>query len=477
MKIVKRILKLLLILLLVLVISVVLILFIDNRKTDFLDIEKGSEFANNSYLITHVNIIPMTQDTVLRNKMVLIKKGVIHAISDTIDEKNVTVVDGENRYLSPGLMDMHVHVWDKYELGLYLANGVTTIRNLWGMPMHLRMKKEINNEEILAPTFLTAGPKLTGPNYLGDDNIQLQDPEEARGKVTAYKNRGYDFIKTYNGLTRELYDAILEQSKIDMMEIAAHPSAEVPYSYHFRPEIVSIEHTEDIVQQPLNFKLDTTKLDRVVETYGNTPNSSHSPTLTVYHDIYRMLVDDKVLTSDEVQFMNPLMQKTDSKGQFERWQNAKQKNNAIVAKIKKQHDFHLKIIGKLHRNNAKIVSSTDAGIGITVPGYAIHKEFAFYKEAGLSNYEILKTATVNASKVHKAMHNLGTVESGKQANLVLTLNNPLEDLATLKKPEMVFVKGRKLDREVLTTFESKAKNRTNLLATTIRYLEYLVVEK
>jgi hypothetical protein len=459
-------------------ITILIILGVDINRTSYLKVKKN-EFANNdSYLITNVNIIPMTQDTILVDKMVYIKDGVIQNMADNIEIKGVEILDGENKYLTPGLIDMHVHIWDRYELGLYLSNGVTAVRNLWGMPMHLRLKEDINNDEIISPMFFTTGPKLTGPEFIGDDNLQLTSPNEAKEKVISYKDRGYDFIKTYYGLTEDIFDAVIEQATVSDIDIVAHPSQKVPYSYHFNPQIKSIEHVEEIIQQPLNYNLlDTLKLKQVFNEFEKSKKSSFSPTLTVYNNIYQMLIDDEILESENIQFMNPLIKKVDSKAQFERWYNTKLRDSSIVKTIKNQHDFHLKIIKKLHEVGTTFICGTDAGIGVTIPGFSIHQELAFYKEAGLSNYEVLKTATVNASKTHSIMNNMGTIEVGKIANLVLMDNNPLLELSALQKPSTVFIKGRKLNRETLDSFEEKARNRNNLIASAVRYLENLIIEK
>jgi hypothetical protein len=477
MKIVKRIIKFIVIIIGILLISIVVILLVDTQSTNYLKVKNNKSGANNSFIITNVNVIPMNQDTILVDKMVYIKEGIIQEIADNIDVKEVEIIDAENKYLTPGLIDMHVHLWDRHELGLYLSNGVTAVRNLWGMPMHLRLKEDIKNDEIISPLFFTTGPKLTGPDFLGDDNLQLADPSEAKEKVISYKKRGYDFIKTYYGLTEDLFDAVVKQATISDMDIIAHPSQKVPYSYHFNPQIKSIEHVEDIIQQPLKFKLDTLKLEEVIRDFEKSKHSSFSPTLTVYNNIYQMLIDDQILESKQLQFINPLIKKVDSKAQFERWNTAKQRDSSIVKTIKKQHDFHLKIIYKLHKAGVTFISGTDAGIGVTIPGFSIHQELAFYKEAGFSNYETLKTATINASKTHTIMNNMGTIEVGKIANLIVVDDNPLLDLSVLKKPTTVFIKGRKLNRKTLDNYEKKAKKRNNLIASAFRYLENLIVEK
>ena len=276
---------------------------------------------------------------------------------------------------------------------------------------------------------------------------------------------------------RKIFDAVLEQARISEIDIVAHPSQKVPFSYHLNPQIKSIEHAEEIVQQPLGFDLDTLKLQPVIDSISQSEHTSYCPTITVFNNIYQMMIDDSILESQSMDYMNPLIKKVDSKNQFERWFNAKQNDSTAVRRIKKQHDFHIAIVQKLHESGVNIVCGTDAGIGITLPGFSIHQELKFYKEAGLSNYEVLKTATVNASKTHSFMKSLGTVETGKTANLLLVEENPLAELSTLENPTCVFIKGRKLDRETLDSFKVKAKNRRNLLASALRYLENLIVEK
>ncbi len=455
----------------------IIVLIIDTQKTNYLKTANIENSKISSYVIKNVHVVTMTKDTVLANKMVAIKNGIITKIADSIAVKNATVIDANGRFLSPGLIDMHVHVWDKYELGLYLSYGVTTVRNLWGRKMHLRIKNKINKNELIAPNFYTTTPKLTGPEYFGDDNVNVLTAEEATQKIKNYKKDGYDFVKTYYGLPQDIFDAIIAQSIASDLDIIAHPTPKVAYSYHFNPQIKTIEHAEDIVQQPLNYKLDTLKLKEVINEYYKHPATKLSPTLIVYYNIYNMMMDDAILSKDLTKLINPLIQMVDSKAQFERWNTAKKNDTSLVSRIKAQHEFHLKILTELHKKGVSFVASTDAGIGVTVPGYSLHQELALYKEAGLNNYEVLKTATVNASEVHAILANQGTIEVGKVANLLLLKKNPLEDLSTLKKPSTVFIDGIALKRKTLDLFKEKSIDRSNLIASGLRYLEYLLFER
>ncbi|MEQ9230795.1 MAG: hypothetical protein RIF46_08920 [Cyclobacteriaceae bacterium] len=158
-------------------------LAVDSWNTSYLKVKKHDDARANSYIIKNVNVVPMTADTVLANMDIKVVDGIIEKVGLNLEAKGLQVIDGNSSFVSPGLIDMHVHVWDRYELGLYLANGVTTVRNLWGHPMHLRMKKDIVEEKILSPMFFTSGPKLTGPVFMGDDNLNLFTKIDAKARV------------------------------------------------------------------------------------------------------------------------------------------------------------------------------------------------------------------------------------------------------------------------------------------------------
>lgn len=476
MKFLKILIKILTILLIICVLAVATIIGLDHKSTSYLKIENQTSLQQNSFFIKNVNVIPMTLDTVLRNRTVLVENGIISKIATLIEENDLEIIDGQNQFLSPGLIDMHVHVWDKQELGLYLANGVTAIRNLWGMPFHLRIKEEINNHKLISPFFYSSSPKLTGKEDLGDDKVQISSPEEARELVQSYHKRGYDFIKTYAGMTETEYIAIVEEAEKLDMDVVAHPSFNVAYIEQFHPQIATLEHTEDIVQQPLNYKLDTLKLQQVVREMAMR-KQAFSPTLTGFYKIYEMLTDENIENSNQVSYMNPLLFDMDGKNQIDRWKNEKVSNPSTPTRIKTQHNFHLYAIKLLHEQDVTLVSSTDAGIALTAPGYSIHQELNFYKQAGLSNYEVLKTSTINPGKVHSEFEKMGSIEQGKLANFVLTKDNPLENLKTLTSPEWVMLNGRKIDQSILEEFELKAKDRTNKLITALRWIENLWVEK
>ncbi|MCW5518087.1 amidohydrolase family protein [Muriicola sp. Z0-33] len=477
MKHLKNVIKIIAALLLTLTIVCIVFLVVNAHNTAYLKIKNNPGLNETSYLITNINIVPMSKDTILANKTLWVKNGIIENIADSIVLEGIEIIDGKSKFLSPGLVDMHTHLWDKQELGLYLANGVTTIRNLWGYPMHLRIKKALNAENIIGPQFYTSSPKLTGENDLGDDKVQISTPEKAKQLVISYKKRGFDFIKTYAGIPENIENAILEQSILSNISVVAHPSREIPYLDQFQPQISSIEHAEEIIQQALEYKLDSLKLDTIIQKFALT-QKSFCPTLTGYYKIFEMLeLGENVLTSDPAYYINPLIQKVDSKVQYDRWANEKENNSSIKSYIYAQHQFHLYIIKRMNEAGVNIICGTDAGIGITAPGYSIHQELGLYKEAGLSNYDVLKTATINPTKTHKELEQIGSIEEGKLANFILTSKNPLEDLSVLSNPEWVMIKGRKIDKILMNEFTENAQDRNNLVVTALRYAEYLFIER
>ena len=448
-------------------IAIVIVLYLDKKRTSYLGIQDTS----NSFLIKNVNIVPMAADTILYRQDVLVENGFISVITPELSLGTSKNVDGTGKFLSPGLADMHVHVWDDYELGLYLAKGVTSLRNMWGMPFHLRMKERINRNGIYAPLFFTASPKLTGPDDEGIDKKQVKDPKDGRRLVAKYKEQGYDCIKTYAGLPEDFFNAIKSEAVAQNISLAAHPSFEVPYDYHFSTPIKAIEHTEDIVQQALKFQDNSLKLKITIEKYAQT-KIGHTPTLTVFHKISEIIEKETCLLSeDKIGYINPAFLAIGSQEDYNRWTSTKEYDSLVGERILKQHQQHLKIVKKMNDAGVLLLAGTDSGISYAVPGFGIHEELKFYTEAGLSNFEALKTATLNPSLVYQSLSRTGTVEANKLANLVMTKENPLVNIGTLENPEMVIIKGQLLDKDQLKKFSQKAYHRSNYWATIIRLAE------
>lgn len=471
MKIFKRTLFSMLAFLSLAILLAVIILKIEDSQSSYLMIQNQPALQSNSYVIKNVHLIPMTSDTILRDMSVKVVDGKIQDIAKSFDAGEEQVLDAKGGYLSPGLIDMHMHLWDKFELGLYLANGVTTVRSLLGMPFHLEVKQDVSKGELIGPLFFTASPQFTG---MDDGDIlkkAIQSPEEARKLVIDYKEQGYDYIKTYNLLPKDVFDVVLQQAAASRIPVVAHPSFKVDYPYHFNAAISTIEHTEDIYQQPLKYTLDREKLEAVITGYAAS-QQTHCPTLTVFYNLTEIYnKGEEVLQAEQAGYINPFIRSASD--DYERHMAIREKDSMATQRINEQHRFHLEVIQKLHEAGANIVCGTDAGIVNTAAGFSVHQELNFYLQAGMTNYEALKTATVNPTKVYKAYAGFGTIQKGKMANFILSKENPLTKLSVLKRPEWVMVNGRLIDQARMVEFKQKAYKRSNFLATAIRVFKYI----
>ena len=188
----------------------------------------------------NVNVIPMDRERVLKNQTVIVRDGVIAEMGDARKVKapaGALRVDGRGKYLMPGLVDMHTHLFsdDDFpdelagdELTLMLANGVTTVRLMIGTPEHLVLREKIARGELLAPTLYVASPQLTGnARYAESNGRHVATPEDARRAVRDFKAAGYDFIKITNFITRPVYDAATETAREVGTRIVGHVDTQV----------------------------------------------------------------------------------------------------------------------------------------------------------------------------------------------------------------------------------------------------------
>ncbi|MEJ2004819.1 MAG: amidohydrolase, partial [Cyclobacteriaceae bacterium] len=153
-------------------------------------------------------------------RYVLVKQGLIDRIStSSIADNNIEHLDGEGKYLMPGLAEMHAHIpspdWGRRDtdatLFLYLANGITTIRGMLGHPVHLELRSAVRMGKVMSPRIFTSSPSLNGTT--------VPTAEEARKKVKEYKSAGYDFLKIHPGIKRDVFDVIVETARAEDISI------------------------------------------------------------------------------------------------------------------------------------------------------------------------------------------------------------------------------------------------------------------
>src|SRR5210317_2262305 len=171
----------------------------------------------------NVNVVPMSSDTIIEQQTVIVDHGIIQAIGPVDDvpiPKGATVVDGTDRYLMPGLAEMHAHVpeadakeLDRY-FSLYVANGVTTIRGMLGRPSHLGLRQNLLDGGVFGPRLVTSGPSFNGRS--------VNNATHARQLVEEQHAAGYDFIKVHPGLSSSEFQALAETANALDMPFAGH---------------------------------------------------------------------------------------------------------------------------------------------------------------------------------------------------------------------------------------------------------------
>ena len=193
----------------------------------------------------NVNVVPMSSETVIKQQTVVVSGGVITALGP-VDEvpipKGAKVIDGTDRFLMPGLAEMHAHVpaatSDELDrnFSLYVANGVTTIRGMLRQPSHIGLREDLNNGSVFGPRLVTSGPSFNGRSVAG--------AIQARQMVRDQHRAGYDFVKIHPGLTAEEFEALAETANELGMPFAGHVPVAVGVARALQVGMATIDHLD-----------------------------------------------------------------------------------------------------------------------------------------------------------------------------------------------------------------------------------------
>lgn len=405
-------------------------------------------------LVDDVRVLDLSQQLplVIEDASVLIVDGRIARVDSAGAIEAPTgavVIDGAGRTLMPGLVDMHVHVWDEAELGAYLAHGVTTVRNASGMPFHLDLQARIAAGALTGPRLITTGPILNGSGPNAQINHQIVDtPEAARAAVQWQHDAGFRRVKVYSNLSSDAYDAIRETADEYGMTLMGHSPEGVrePGMPHERPfnipfeavlddGFVTLEHIETVVWHGLRDDLDEDKaraLARRIAAAGVPVD----PTLLAFYSLMRVAeTKGAYLERPGVELLNPFIveQQADS---FARW-SAEDAESAA-----RYFDFYKRATRIFQEEGVVLVTGTDAGIFTNVPGESLVTEMALLRDAGLSSAEVLRAATYNAAVALDESDTTGRVAPGYRADLILVDGDPLQDPGLAGRPSGMILDGR-----------------------------------
>ena len=436
--------------------------------------------------ITHITVIDTDTGKESRDQTVVISGDKISDVANSekvVASASARIVDGTGKYVIPGLWDMHVH-GTRFDstLPLYIANGVTGVREMFGPPDANKFRAELAAKHLIAPHIYLGSPIVDGKPPIWPDSIAVATADEARKAVDEQKQRGADFIKVYSVLSREAYFAIVDEAKrqnipveghvpnsLTILEVAAAKQRSFEHSFgmevacssrekELRPKFLAAQRNRK-EWEALRFEAWQSYSDQrcknlfaVLKKSGTWP----VPTLVVHHVFGRL--DDPQFTSDNrLRYFS---------GEFRNWLNGnldpRMKDSASdFARMRGTFRAEQRVSGELFRAGVHMLAGTDVGNVFCFPGFSLHDELALLVESGVTPLGALQMATRNPAVFMDATDKYGSVTPGKVADLVLLDADPLQDIHNTTKIWEVFLNGKEYDRaaldQILASAEQSAK--------------------
>ena len=420
--------------------------------------------VDENYLVVDVSVLTMKDEIILRHQDVFVQNGKIKFIGDRGIVKtpsNVQVISGRNRFLMPGLSEMHAHIpvpgedvdEDDVEetLMLYLANGITLIRGMLGNPYHLELRKKVKSGEIIGPRIYTSSPSMNGG--------VLKTEEDAIEAVRSAKETGYDFLKIHPGIKLNVMEALVNAANETGIKYAGHVPEDVGIERALIYGYESVDHVDGYVQALVP---DDTQVDRSDPGFFGSNLMNHVDFNRMDH-LTRLTKDNNVwLVPTQTLFtrwLSPIsavemMQAKEfeylsSKTRFA-WRTSKERMNANLkydeATYNKFIELRQNIIKSLYQKGVGLLLGSDAPQVMNVPGFSIHHEIEAMIDCGIPVFEIIKSGTANPAVFFGDTGIYGTIQEGADADFILVSANPLESPETMKNPLGTMIGGKWLNK-------------------------------
>ncbi|HEY9031310.1 MAG TPA: amidohydrolase family protein [Kangiella sp.] len=428
-------------------------------------------------VITDINVLSPDGQTMLADRTVVIDGGKI--ISVTVGgtvPANATVINGRGKYMIPGLVDSHAHILKSpNDLLLYVANGVTHIRDLGGPAERLQIRDEIEQGRV-GPRMFVASPPIDSMGLLEGTfwefitfHKNTHDVDHAKSMVKEFADQGYDAIKIYhldmpsyravNGLAAELGVPTTGHFPLTMelSELAVTQQKEVAHLEEIvRVLIREFGSINDKGSDAFYAHVEGRSDDIIDDLLANdiTVNSVLWFMESI-HDQFSNL--EVALQEVAIEYANPgLVEGTKDSEEFKvGWlpgYNQFEATSDPSQEIYKKNDIFWKAREKAHhillkamvRRGVKIVAGTDSGANLVVPGFSMHDELTSLNLGGMSSAQTLATATKNPAELMNS--NAGIIEAGRRADLVILNKNPLIDIENTRTIDTVILNGRVFDR-------------------------------
>jgi imidazolonepropionase-like amidohydrolase len=390
----------------------------------------------------NVSVVPMTGSQVVANQTVVITGDRITAMGPaktTRVPEGATQIDGQGKYLMPGLAEMHGHIPPATAprelvdnvLFLYVATGITTVRGMQGAPGQLDLREASKRGEIVAPNLYLAGPQFSGNS--------VKSAEDATARVRQQKSEGWDLLKVQEGLSVPAYDAMAKTAKEVGIRFGGHVPDDVGLLHAIDMGQETFDHIDGYIEQldGRTKPVDDKALQDLVQRTKKA-GAWIVPTMVVWETLQGPVTLESRTGLPELRYLPAAQVEQWTKGLDSRLKNPQ--FNAAQAKL--HIDNRMKILRALHAGGVGMLLGSDAPQQFNVPGFSIHREMQRMADAGISPYEVVKSGTANVGQYFKGQDAFGTIAVGQRADLILADANPLQNLGNMEKRSGVMVRGR-----------------------------------
>jgi imidazolonepropionase-like amidohydrolase len=421
---------------------------------------------NDLVVINNVSVVDVQSGEVLADQTVILERNRIASVGPSKSAKyprNAPSLNGHGYFLIPGLWDMHVHLvfgdWfpgaQDITLPLLVANGVTGVRDM-GSELEIVQdwRNEIEAGRLLGPRIFTSGPMLDGPKPRFPSSMAITTPEDGRRAVDQLKQRGADFIKLQSLVPREAVFAIADEAKKQEIAFEGHVPDSVRAGEMSEAGMKSFEHLIGIFEGSSLSEDDFLKGGKTEGRFLASYDSGRAAALasvlaknqtwqcpTLVWERGGNLIDVTDFAKDGRAKYVPASWKNKTWKRFTEEIMKGYGTDGIEVR-KKFIEKELEVVQLLHKAGVPFLAGTDTPPGVYVfPGYSLHEELQRFVAAGFTPLEALQTATLNPVRFLGLDEQLGTIEKGKLADLVLLNGNPLEDISNTQKIAAVIVDG------------------------------------
>lgn len=402
--------------------------------------------------IKAVNIVDVVNGQVLPNTTVVVSGDIITGVAhDAAVPAGARVVDGRGKFLIPGLWDMHAHMEAVGEswLRLYVANGVTGIRDMGSdLDLILKMREGTASGRMLGPRIFAAGPILDDAPGEWPFRTRVKTAEDGRAAVKLLKRRGVDLIKVHDHTPHEAFFAIADESRRQSLPLAGHIPLGLTAEQVVEAGQRDIEHlSNNSLWRPCSGgqKYSPEKCRRFFEMLAQKGVWS-TPTLAAMSELAIIGTPASAVSADHLAYAYKSLRAMWAANQSISSPNAAQvfKATASVAAVVTKD-----------MANAGVVTLT--GCDTMIAGFCVHDELAAMVRGGMTPLAALQTAIINPARYFGIQSITGKVTTGYRADLVLLDANPLADISNVGRIRAVVVAGRFLDRAELDTTLAQVK--------------------